>query len=552
MPKNLHCEKAPGYSEWLKSWSRPAWRVRRVVAAVVCLCFLAGASDIALGQSAPTGVEAYAQAIKQSVIAQRITYMDRYLSLSSNGSLKIDALEFLIWDHMRLGHQAQANQRALELLGTAPLNPIAIAVLNQSPPAALKRNAVIARLQMLRSAAIDLNSLRKPEGMQDRNFQTLRQQVGIMLNGAAGLCYLQIEDYADARPTLQEAADNDPNNPQWVYSLALALLNGKNKDTYRGYWYLARAANLTGQTPEGQQIADYAWRKYRSDGGKDADWQTFLASAAALDSPPSPAGSSPAAPATTTVASASSSGARPMGTPAPAAPSRSTTASARTNTQANGSSSKTKSSGGFEATLREPARISTTPSRPPDAPKAMAAPSEAVSLGILIETSLLTNRNRGAIIATLKDIVRNLRANDEACILIFSDQLDFEQDLTADDTLLEEALSQIRPRSGRALLSGITFAAGHLKRIGKNSQRVLLVISDGETNLAKSDTVQFRSQVAGVRIDCIGLKDGGSMDRSLLEWVASYSGGKASFASDPGEFRTAALEMTRGMGIAIP
>ena len=111
----------------------------------------------------------------------------------------------------------------------------------------------------------------------------------------------------------------------------------------------------------------------------------------------------------------------------------------------------------------------------------MAAPSEAVSLGILIETSLLTNRNRAAIVATLKDIVRNLRSNDEACILIFSDQLDFEQDLTADDTLLEEALSQIRPRSGRALLSGITFAAGHLKRIGKNSQRVLLVISDGET-----------------------------------------------------------------------
>lgn len=183
----------------------------------------------------------------------------------------------------------------------------------------------------------------------------------------------------------------------------------------------------------------------------------------------------------------------------------------------------------------------------------MAAPSEAISLGILIETSLLTSQNRPAIIATLRDIVRNLRSNDEACILVFSDQLDFEQDLTADDKLLEDALNQIRPKQGKALLSGIAFAAGHLKRIGKNSNRILLVISDGRTaQAATSDTLTFRSQVTGVRIDCIGLKADGVNERALLERVAAYSGGKASFASDSGQFRTAALQMTRTMGIAVP
>ncbi|HZD09361.1 MAG TPA: VWA domain-containing protein, partial [Candidatus Limnocylindrales bacterium] len=176
----------------------------------------------------------------------------------------------------------------------------------------------------------------------------------------------------------------------------------------------------------------------------------------------------------------------------------------------------------------------------------------AVSLGILIETSLLTNQNRPAIIATLKDIVRNLRVNDEACILVFSDQLDFEQDLTADDALLEEALGQIRPKQGKALLSGVAFAAGHLKRIGKNGNRVLLVISDGRSGQTTSDSLTFRSQVSGVRIDCIGLNAGGASERALLEQVAAYSGGKASFASDSGEFRTAALQMTRTMGIAVP
>jgi Mg-chelatase subunit ChlD len=117
---------------------------------------------------------------------------------------------------------------------------------------------------------------------------------------------------------------------------------------------------------------------------------------------------------------------------------------------------------------------------------------------------------------------------------------------------LEEALGQIRPKQGKALLSGVAFAAGHLKRIGKNSNRVLLVISDGRSGQATSDSLTFRSQVSGVRIDCIGLNAGGASERALLEQVAAYSGGKASFASDSGEFRTAALQMTRTMGIAVP
>jgi hypothetical protein len=55
-----------------------------------------------------------------------------------------------------------------------------------------------------------------------------------------------------------------------------------------------------------------------------------------------------------------------------------------------------------------------------------------------------------------------------------------------------------------------------------------------------------------VRIHCIGLKADGAEERSLLERIASYSGGAAAFASDSGQFRTAALQITRGLGIAVP
>ncbi|HEX9254046.1 MAG TPA: tetratricopeptide repeat protein, partial [Candidatus Angelobacter sp.] len=489
----------------------------------------------------------------------RITAMEKYLALAGNSRLKVDALEFLVWDHLRLSHPSQSAQRARELLAISPGNPIAIAVLSQDASSAPQgRAAVQNQLAGLNSAMTAVDRMNKPEGMLDRNFQMLQQQVAIMLNGAIGMAYLSLQDYPRARPALEQAVASDPNNPQWVYGMGLALLNGKDRDPYRGYWYLARAANLTGGMPQGQEIARYARETYHKGGGKDPGWERFLASAAALDAPPSPDNGSAKPPSNTVVASANrpaSSSGNPRTTSASAETTRSARndASVKTTVPSARSSRTKKVTIGFEDTLREPPSREPVASAPANRPKVMAAPSEAVSLGILIETSLLTNQNRPAIIATLKDIVRNLRSNDEACILVFSNQLDFEQDLTPDDKLLEEAISQIRPKQGKALLSGIAFAAGHLKRIGRNTNRILLVISDGRaTQAATSDTQTFRSQVTGVRIDCIGLRADGVNERALLERVAAYSGGKASFASDSGQFRTVALQMTRNIGIAVP
>jgi tetratricopeptide (TPR) repeat protein len=540
------------FSEWLKLRSWVSFSL-----SLILLLAIVGVSCVA--QSAGSSISAYADAIKQSTISERIAAMNRYVNMAGSSKLKTDALEFLVWDNLRLGHQSQSTQRAKELLAISPGNPIAVAVLNQDMSSASRdKTATANRLAQLNSAMSSLDQLSKPEGMMDRNFQVLKQQIAIMLNGAVGLSYLAIEDYPQARMALEQAVASDPNNAQLVYGMGLALLNGKNRDQYRGYWYLARAANLTAGTPQGQEINNYAWRAYVKDGGKAEGWQRYQASAAALDAPPNPETGKPQ-PAASVVAS-SRTNSRSTGNPSVAANSASPATRTAKRTETTEASNRGKSSGkkkapfGFEDTLHEP------PSREPVAsanvpanrPKVIAAPSEAVSLGILIETSLLTSQNRPAIIATLKDIVRNLRVNDEACILVFSDQLDFEQDLTADDALLEEALGQIRPKQGKALLSGVAFAAGHLKRIGKNSNRVLLVISDGRSGQATSDTLTFRSQVSGVRIDCIGLNAGGASERALLEQVAAYSGGKASFASDSGEFRTAALQMTRTMGIAVP
>ncbi|MCU1256485.1 MAG: von Willebrand factor, type, partial [Candidatus Angelobacter sp.] len=222
MLKNLTSGCNSAFSEWLKS---------RSIFFRATLILLLGLSASCFGQALGSSVSAYADAIKQSTISERITAMDRYVAMSGGSKLKTDALEFLVWDHLRLGHQTQSTQRARELLAMSPGNPIAVAVLNQDlSSASLDKRVTQNRLAVLNAALRSLEQLGKPEGMLDRNFQMLRQQVAIMLNGEVGLTYLAIEDYPQARLALQQAVASDPNNAQWVYGMGLALLNGKNRD----------------------------------------------------------------------------------------------------------------------------------------------------------------------------------------------------------------------------------------------------------------------------------------------------------------------------------
>lgn len=156
------------------------------------------------------------------------------------------------------------------------------------------------------------------------------------------------------------------------------------------------------------------------------------------------------------------------------------------------------------------------------------------------------------IVATLRDVAHHLRPGDEVCILVFSNQLDFEQDLTANEELLSEAIEGLHPKPGTALLEGVSFAAAHLKRIGKNPTRVLLVISDGRSARVNPQSPPLSAQISGVRIDAIGLNVEDESGRTLLQNLAAGSGGKATFVRGPEQFRMAAAQVTFAMGISLP
>ena len=174
-----------------------------------------------------------------------------------------------------------------------------------------------------------------------------------------------------------------------------------------------------------------------------------------------------------------------------------------------------------------------------------------MSLGILVETSLATKEKRSAVVNSLIDMLRHMNEQDEAFILTYDNNLVFNQDLTTDPHALEEAMESIRPQKGAVLDDAIAFAAGHLARIAKYPNRVLLVVSDGKNVDSHASPLQTSAEInaAGVRIFCIGLDVNETDGRYHLQALSSSTGGQSDFISGPGQFRDATREIAQNMGI---
>ena len=484
---------------------------------------------------AQSSLDVYTSAVRQSRISDRMAGMERFLSTYPTSDLRQDALEILVWDSLESGQREQARTRAEELRKLEPQNALAIAVVAETRAETLGRSDRKAADQAFELAKDGIQvypQLRHPEGMRDGEFILLQRQVVSILDGEAGLGYLAQKDYESARRYLHESVAIRPEDPRYLYGLALALLDGKDPMQQEGYLYLARTVNLTHGTPAGQQIADYAQKKFEKSGGTAESWNEYLAAATVPGSRTQP-----------TRTELATRQPAPATRPAPS-PTASVTTAPTKRTPATTAPPPASSSENEETA---PDSIPT-----PTFKREYVARTSPVSMGILLQTEHLNKENRRQILDALSDMVRHLRNDDEVFIMAYGKKLDFEQDLTGNPKLLEEAMDQIKPETGAALLDAVAFAAGHLERIATNKNRLLLVISDGRNTPSKNNPLTLSQQLNTVRVDCIGLDVDGDSGRRQLESLAAYSGGQVSFANDSAQLRTAAVQMAEGIGIEFP
>lgn len=174
-----------------------------------------------------------------------------------------------------------------------------------------------------------------------------------------------------------------------------------------------------------------------------------------------------------------------------------------------------------------------------------------ISVGLLIQSSLAQRQTRQPLVFNLTDMVRRLHQNDEAFVMSFSKGLMFQEDLTSNDKALESAMDAIAPEPGAAIYDAVTFAAGHLNRVARNKNRVLVVISgEGDRNSGVSPLeLSSELNVSGVRIYCIGLAVYSQSDQARLQQLAGYTGGRAFFVSGADQIRSALQSISGDLGI---
>lgn len=231
----------------------------------------------------PAEYNAYVGAVQQQDAAAKISGLEAFLQQYPNSVMKEDALEILMASYQQTNNAAKMSETAQRLLQANPNNVRALALLAYSNRASQKwADAQKYAVQGLEA----MPHMQKGEGTSDADFEKQKTQLTALLNSVAGFSALQLKDYANAQKYLRASVDQDPNNLENVYPLALSYFSATPPDNVNGLFYIARAANLAKDAAAKDQITKFGLSKYKKFHGSDQGWNELLATAATTPAPP--------------------------------------------------------------------------------------------------------------------------------------------------------------------------------------------------------------------------------------------------------------------------
>jgi VWFA-related protein len=157
-----------------------------------------------------------------------------------------------------------------------------------------------------------------------------------------------------------------------------------------------------------------------------------------------------------------------------------------------------------------------------------------VALGIVIDNSGSMREKRERVNKAALNLVRASNAQDEVCIVNFSDEYYLDQPFTNKINLLKEALEKYETRGGTALYDAVVASADELRRHARLQKRVLLVVTDGEDTASRESleqAVRRLSEENGPTVYAIGLlgEEKQKRARRALEIMAQRTGGISFF-----------------------
>jgi VWFA-related protein len=169
-----------------------------------------------------------------------------------------------------------------------------------------------------------------------------------------------------------------------------------------------------------------------------------------------------------------------------------------------------------------------------------------VSMGLIIDNSGNMRSKRAKVKAAGLALVNDSNPEDEVFIVNFNDEawldLPHGKDLTSDVKDMEEALTRIDSRGGRAMRDAIRMSIDHLNEKAHRDKKVLVVITNGNDNssLVSLEQLVKQSQRSEVLIYAVGLlrdeeKREARRAKKDLSVLTESTGGESSFPKDISE-----------------
>ena len=153
-----------------------------------------------------------------------------------------------------------------------------------------------------------------------------------------------------------------------------------------------------------------------------------------------------------------------------------------------------------------------------------AGENAPVSAGLLVDTSGSMGAKIEISRQAVKQFLKTMEAQDEACLIEFGDQAKLIQDFSSDTGAIENRLTDIEPQGLTALLDAVSLGLGEMKK-AKTARKALLIISDGGDNNSRYTSAQIKELVrqADVQVYSMGVFERFSM---LALSAAEVSGPK--------------------------
>ncbi len=233
----------------------------------------------------------YKEAVSTAKDELRAMRLEEFLGRYPSSDKRQSAFELLMRSYQKLGDISRYVSTAERLLQEYPQNLAALGTLAFMCQHRESFSSDEEKRQERCNSYSDrglmaMDKATKPEGLNDSEFLTFRNQVSVVFHTNLGLDALHKDNYALAQIHLQAAVDLSASDFSIVYPLALSYLNASPPNCEKGLWYIARSTVLGPNFQSRKQLMEFGRTQYIKFHGDSGGWQDLIQAATRAPRPP--------------------------------------------------------------------------------------------------------------------------------------------------------------------------------------------------------------------------------------------------------------------------